>query len=523
MEPNENNQKRCTNSDTPARLTISRHVVVCYYTNAAILSFLAFYFFIIPFCIMIYYLAEPGLKGQGISRLAFHLHRSLSTRYEKWASQRIISGQAEQLSIEDIDGTEWHLFGSVFYLWGTEAIQQAWEKNHRLLHIEPKVYAADAIKAATELVTDPGHAIWVKQHWGTDYLHRENVFYRMLVISAATSYQNLLGDDKYLPLLREQVETLSKELDESPYGLLDDYPGQCYPTDVVAAIAAIKRADAVLGTDHSDFIKRSVRAFEGQLVDYTGLVPYEADSKTGIIGGARGCSSQWLTVWAPQLWPEHAKQWYENFDKHFWHQSRAIASFREFPKDTVKGERSRWYIDVDSGPVIAGYGAAASAFGIGAARANGRFDHAYPLTVEAIVLTWPLPDGTLAWPRILSNSTHAPYIGEAALLFALSRTPVRGAEITVGGSMPALVYFALALYLGIGIVSVLAAFAILKRRKKQISGKYIPLENIQIAIWLMLLIAGIIFSAAYSLAVGLILILLAQFLPWGRKKTARQK
>ena len=207
----------------------------------------------------------------------------------------------------------------------------------------------------------------MKQHWGKEYLHRENVFYRMLLISAMTSYQRLLGDEKYQALLREQVETLSKELDESPYGLLDDYPGQCYPTDVVAAIAAIKRADAVLRTDHSDFVERSVRGFEGKLVDYTGLVPYKADSKTGTIGPARGCSNQWLTVWTPQLWPRYARDLYGNFEKHFWQERCALAGFREFAEATSHGAWSQWYVDVDSGPVIAGYGVSASAFGIGAA------------------------------------------------------------------------------------------------------------------------------------------------------------
>ena len=50
-------------------------------------------------------------------------------------------------------------------------------------------------------------------------------------------------------------------------------------------------------------------------------------------------------------------------------------------------------MDVDSGPV-------------GAARANGRFDHAYPLSAEMLFACWPLPDGTLLFPRILSGVTR---------------------------------------------------------------------------------------------------------------------
>ncbi len=53
-------------------------------------------------------------------------------------------------------------------------------------------------------------------------------------------------------------------------------------------------------------------------------------------------------------------------------------------------------MDVDAGPVLAGHGFAACAFGIGAARANGRFNHAWPLSAEMLVTCWPLLDGTLA-------------------------------------------------------------------------------------------------------------------------------
>jgi hypothetical protein len=520
MKANRNNDKQCTHAYASQKPAGLRAAAACHYGNAAILVFLSSYFLLIPFCTMIFYLADPNLRGKAIPRMAFRLHRSLSAKYEKWATKRVISGQAGRLSIEDIAETEWPLFGSVFYLWGTEAVQEAWEKNKALSNVAPKVYAAGAIKSAAELVLDPLHATWVKQHWGKEYLHRENVFYRMLLISAMTSYQRLLGDEKYQALLREQVETLSKELDESPYGLLDDYPGQCYPTDVVAAIAAIKRADAVLRTDHSDFVERSVRGFEGKLVDYTGLVPYKADSKTGTIGPARGCSNQWLTVWTPQLWPRYARDLYGNFEKHFWQERCALAGFREFAEATSHSAWSQWYVDVDSGPVIAGYGV--SAFGIGAARANGRFDHAYPLTTEAIVLSWPLPDGTLAWPRILSNAAHAPYLGEAVVLFALTRTPVEGSEITIGGHVPAFVYLALALYLGVGLILMLAAFMRVSRWKKHKFERHIPLANTQIVIWMFLLVVGIALLATCDFAVGLLLTLLAQLLPRDREKAEVQ-
>jgi len=316
------------------------------------------------------------------------------------------------------------------------------------------------------------------------------------------------------------VETLSTELDESPYGLLDDYPEQCYPTDIVAAIAAIKRADSVLGTDHSEFVKRSIRGFEGNLVDWTGLPPYEADSRSGVIGVSRGCSSQWMTVWAPEIWPARAKEWYDNFEKHFWQKRWTAVGFREFPKDSHEKD---WHIDIDSGPVICGYGAAACAFGIGAARANGRFDHAYPLSIEVLLLSWPLLDGTLFGPRFLSNATHAPYLGEVALLYALTRMPVGDVEITEPGKLPTFVYIVLCMYLGASLLLVMAVVISHRYKQKQSLKKHYPFMKVQLAVWVVIITGGIVLAVEYRLDIGLLLILLAQFLPRGFAKSASKE
>jgi len=485
-------------------------VDLCCYVNSGLLVLMAIYFFLIPFLLMIYYLADPGIKDGEIPRFAVSVHRSISLKYERWAAERIKSGRAAELALHDIAGTEWPVFGSFFYLLATEELQEAWESDNNISASPPKEYAAGAIEAAAALIADPGHAAWVKTHWGVDYLHRENVFYRMLLIGGLTSYERLCGGGKYLDLIADQVESLSHALDESPHGLLDDYPGQCYPTDVLAAIAAIRRADAVLQTDHSDFINRSIRGFSGTLLDVTGLPPYSADSRTGAIGISRGCSSQWMTVWVPELWPEQAKAWYDHFKEHFWQQKYGAVGFREFQRDMPKYD---WSFDIDAGPILAGFGASASAFGAGAARANGRFDHAYPLTAEAIVMSWPLPDGTLVIPRCLSSATDAPYVGEAGLLFALTRRPVEGIEIVKGGMLPGIVYCIPAGFFTFGFLLCSLALLRLKRHRKCARNRPVRGQSVQVILWAILVVTGFVGCITGHLAIGILFILFAQLLP----------
>jgi len=459
---------------------------------------------------VIYYFLDPGIRGAGVPRAAVHLHKALTPRYEKWAHSRMTSGKAKHMSTMDISGTEWPLFGSVMYLWATVSLQEAWEKNHDGIPYEPKVYAKGAIEAATQLVIDPGHAHWVKVHWGDEYLSRENVFYRMLVIAALTSHQELTADDAYLPMLQEQVEGLANEIDRSAYGILDDYPGECYPTDVLTAIACIRRADAVLGTDHSDFADRAVRGFQGALLDERGLPPYAADSREGkAITVSRGCGNSYACLFAPHVWPELAQQWYGLYEKHFWQKRWMAVGFREFPKDLAGYD---WYVDVDAGPVLAGHGIAAGAFGAGAARTNGRFDHAYPLTAEILAASWPLPDGTLAGPRLLSNATDAPYLGEAAILYLITRQPAATFPIKKGGTIAAFAYFLLSLYWGLGLLMVLAAARNFKRMRSN-PNRIVPFVQVQIVVWLILAIAAALTFVFWNKIFGLILLFMMLILP----------
>lgn len=467
------------------------------------------YFLILPVGILIQDLNDPGLRSGTIPAFAYRWHQSLSQRYRPWAVERVASGQAMQLGTEDISGTEWPIFSSVFYLWASESLQESWEKAPTFSALAPKEYAREAIAAAAALIADPNHAGWVKKHWGKNYLHRENLFYRMLLISGLTSYQKLSAQKTYEPLLRDQVESLSAELDASAYGLLNDYPGQCYPIDILPAIAAIRRADAVLGTDHSAFVRRALRAFQDTRLDpQTNLPAYIADPETGLgIGSARGVGISYMLTWAPELWPDTAQQWYKIYDEQFWRPGWALAGFSEFPKSA---QFTKWlFLDVDAGPVIFGYSTGASAFGLGAARVNNHFEQAYPLGAQALAVSWPLPDGTLLGPHLLSNLSDAPFVGEAALLFSFTRTPVSGKSHATNAATPFSVYFVLLCYL-------LTAALIVKKAHKRF--KHIQTTNpafsdLQFGAWLALTGFGIFaLMLSFQLAGGALLVA-AQFLP----------
>jgi hypothetical protein len=336
----------------------------------------------------------------------------------------------------------------------------------------------------------------------------------MLVIAALTTREKLLHDAFRLDWLRDQVETFSAELDSSKTGLLDDYPGECYPGDVMAAVMCIKRADTVLGTDHSGFIKRALRGFSGPRLTRHQLPPYAANSDTGLpLAGSRGCGNSYMCLTSPELWPAQARRWYEIYERFFWQHRITAVGFREYLKDAPHSE---WTMDVDAGPVIAGHGVAASAFGVGAARKNGRFDQAYPLAAEMLATAVELPNGVMAVPGLLSNFSDAPMLGEAAILYQLTVQPQQGFPVKTGGSVPAYAYIVLITMFFFGVWRILEAIWTIKALGREEPTVWMP--KFQIAAWICLLVlatAGLLTGHAIA---GTVTLVIALLIPATRKR-----
>lgn len=109
-------------------------------------------------------LLDRNLGGPEPAAQAWRWHRSLAPVYADWARERIASGAAARLSMHDIAGTEWPLFGSMFFLRATENLDQAWLRAPQ--GKRPALYARAAIDASADLLADPVQASWVQQHWG---------------------------------------------------------------------------------------------------------------------------------------------------------------------------------------------------------------------------------------------------------------------------------------------------------------------------------------------------------------------
>ncbi|RYD39437.1 MAG: hypothetical protein EOP85_15940, partial [Verrucomicrobiaceae bacterium] len=287
-----------------------------------------------PLAATVYHLvSDPGLRSAVPSRFAFSLHRSLSSKLPDYIERRIESKVASTLNRFQITATESPVYGAFFYLQAVERLQEQWLADPSLSKEAPAVTGADAIEASLRIMLDPDHAHWIRAYWGEDHMTEENCFYRMLVIGCITSHHNLTKETRHLPLLKTTVEDLVKEIDSSSTGLIDDYPDQCFPCDVVCCIAMIEHASKALGEDRSGWAKQAMTRVMENFP--SGLPPYMAHAPTGAAQEpSRGCTNGFFFTYSAGLAPDDSPVWYRAYVDEFWQENLLAAGWREFSNES---------------------------------------------------------------------------------------------------------------------------------------------------------------------------------------------
>jgi hypothetical protein len=176
----------------------------------------------------------------------------------------------------------------------------------------------------------------------------------------------------YKPLLAERVEAMVAYMQESPVLSGESYPDEAWMFCNTTALAAIRIADVLDGTDHSDFIDRWLEVAKRDLVDpETGLLvssfTFDGRPKDGPEG-----SSIWMVAHNLLLVDRaFAEDQYRRAKEAL---SASILGFgyaREWPETWVS------LMDVDSGPIVPVLEISAGSSGMALIAASAFSDKAY--------------------------------------------------------------------------------------------------------------------------------------------------
>lgn len=161
---------------------------------------------------------------------------------------------------------------------------------------------------------------------------------------------------------------------------LPSYPGrrERWPADQAATLAGLHRYDHFHQGQTLPPVAAAFRLrVEGRAIDPATQLPWSEVNGRGTGKWPRGCALSYSIRYLAEADPDLARRWWAPYRAQYLVDRGVLVGFREWPPGVERRA------DVDSGPIVNGVGAAATAFGIGAAQAMGEELLAWRLTATA--------------------------------------------------------------------------------------------------------------------------------------------
>jgi len=220
---------------------------------------------------------------------------------------------------------------------------------------------------------------------------------------------------EYQELLTERVNVITVRLLRSPHLVLESYPDECWMFDHCVALAAVRMADCLDGSDHAELIRDWIAMAKQKLVHpESGLLISSFGTDRRMFDGPEG-STIWMVAHCLQVLDEDfARDQYERARKELGEITLGFGYAHEWPRS--------WDgpADIDSGPIIPFFEISAGSSGmalIGAAAfGDDRFLRSLAATLDFAAFP-SRKEGRLKY--CASNQ-----VGDAAFLYAATLGPL---------------------------------------------------------------------------------------------------
>ncbi|MGC3943113.1 MAG: hypothetical protein QM762_01015 [Chryseolinea sp.] len=135
------------------------------------------------------------------------------------------------------------------------------------------------------------------------------------------------------------------------------YGGGAWPADVVVCMASLAKHDKLFEQKYQSIIREWITQVK-ERVDSTGLIPHKVMPGSGkSVESSRGSSQSLMLIFLKEIDKDFALEQYEIFKTHFVDTTLGLTGIREYMRGQIG------FGDVDSGPVVLGYGAASTIVG----------------------------------------------------------------------------------------------------------------------------------------------------------------
>ena len=193
------------------------------------------------------------------------------------------------------------------------------------------------------------------------------------------------------------------------------YYGAAWPADVVVCMASLAAYDKLIDDRYHPLILNWVSQVKARYDDH-GMIPHMVVPGTGQPdGSARGSCQSLMLILLREIDNGIGEQQFQSFKSNFLAARFGLTGVREFPVGHWK------YGDVDSGPVVLGFGAASTIVGATALSVYGDYENASRISqfIEAAGVpiettenryylfgTLPIADAFITWGHSLTLNTQ---------------------------------------------------------------------------------------------------------------------
>lgn len=226
--------------------------------------------------------------------------------------------------------------------------------------------------------------------WGEDPLDsladdRGHAAYLGYLGLALALHRSVAGPSRFSDVGDDIVTTLARRFEMAPGHLIETYPGEIYPVDNAACLAAIALHNRLEGGARSEQLATWMESFATYRDARTGLLIQSIDpGSLRAVDAPRGSGTALAAYFLGFCDAPLSRSLFEAARSELVGSVLGFGAVREYPR----GSAGRG--DIDSGPIVLGYSASATGFLIGPARQHGDDDLFRRLSATAHLLGAPL-------------------------------------------------------------------------------------------------------------------------------------
>ncbi len=361
-------------------------------------------------CLHFFY-ARPAAEFQVKDGLSTKARQLYASQMGLWADPKL---RERELNRMRVSNAEWDFMARTYLVWSLAnvGLREPSTKSQCLQAMDGIIYETLRLEKEKSM-----YFFLMPYAKARDYVVKpeRSLFLDGEIAMMLASRRILEEKPEYQAELSSRVDVITDGLRKSPHLALESYPNECWTYDHTVALAAIRIADYLDGTDHAALLRDWVAHAKKDLVHAkTGLLisAYQTDD-TALIGPEG--STLWMVAHCLQLIDEDfARDQYDRTRSEMGATSLGFSYAREWP-DSWKGPP-----DIDSGPIIPFFEISAGSSGIAFIGASAFGDEKFLASLNATIDFAGFPARNGESLRYCASNP----VGDAALFYAATLGPV---------------------------------------------------------------------------------------------------